>query len=189
MRKRLIPLLIAGLLFISAARAAEPTDEDRQFMLQAYTMMAVRVIEPEQQVMATNDQCRERGMGGASLQAAFSDWTKRNRALYRRAHMVLSQPFMDRVVGARLGATAGMKSQSQIRSLLVAHNYDEARAWLNARKLDDLGARCSEFEKALRSGKFDYRQQQPDAFRIIERIDLEKPLAYTADKLLALGKR
>lgn len=181
-------ILFIAPLMTSPVRAQDKPAEDRAFLLQAYTMLAMRVIEPEQQVMATNDQCRERGLGGSSLPAAFSEWTKRNRVLYAKAHVVFSQPFMDRVVGASVASSDSMKAQRQTRSSIVLHNYQEARAWLNAMSFAALTTRCGEFEKQLRSGALDYRRQQPGAFRIIEKVDLNKPLSYTPDQLLALGK-
>ena len=179
------PILVAGLLGAAESSAAEMTDRDRFELHQAYAMLAVRVLEEEQSVVGVADHCAAKSAGSPSLQAAFAQWRQRNQVLYGRAHTILSPAFYDKVVGPAVASERG-KAMRQATISLVPHYQGEARA--QSTDPATLRATCVELEKKLGAGELDYRRQQPAAFRIVERIDLDNPLRYSQEQLVELAR-
>ncbi len=178
-----------GALLMSSgpAIAADLSEKERLALHQAYSLFAVRVLEEEQGTVAMAEHCVAKGLGGASLQAAYTDWRKRNGALYGRAHAVLSPAFYDKILGPSVSTPQG-KGMRDVVVTLVPFYQKQAKDFAAQTDAATLATTCAELEKRLVSGERDYRRQRPGAFKILERMDLDNPLRYTQDQLLGLAQ-
>ena len=167
--------------------AADLSEKDRLALHQAYAMFAVRVLEEEQGVVGMAEHCVAKGVGGASLQAAYTDWRKRNHALYGRAHAVLSTVFYDKILGPSVSTPQG-KGMREVVVTLVPFYQKKAKDFAAQTDPGTLATTCVELEKRLVSGELDYRRQKPGAFAIVERMDIDNPLRYSQDQLLGLAR-
>ena len=174
-------------LGVGTSLAADLSEKDRLALHQAYAMFAVRVLEEEQGVVAMAEHCAVKGAGGAPLQAAYTDWRKRNHALYGRAHAVLSPVFYDKILGPSVSTPQG-KGMRDVVVTLVPFYQNQAKDFAARADPATLATTCAELEKRLASGERDYRRQQPGAFKILERLDIDNPLRYSQDQLLGLAR-
>ena len=172
---------IALALCAQSAPVSSAADKDRLATYQSLVMLAGRVLDTEQLVIATHGVCVEHLPPIDALAPAYSRWLRDNGVKFERAHRILNAAFAQRVLGDRLATDP--VAASIIHSLPQMQINDYERGLTSARKAD-----CYAFTKQLGSGTFDYARQSPQAFRIIERVDLGKPETYTMTSLMALGK-
>lgn len=164
----------------------EPTDKDRQNLLNVYIRSADRVIGKEQLILTLKENCIKNPQFASTLNTEYTKWWERNQQYYDKANKVMTESFIKTLIGPEL-----LKDKNY-QTLLKQYSNNAVKNRYHKRFQNDIKAAtneklivtCKRLQSDLHSKKYDFKHEQSGAFTLFLNIDVDDPLKYTPDELL-----